>query len=1038
MLLTEREDAMKKIGAQNLQLALGSRHMLQFPMSTFSRVLFERYRDRFSAEQCAAMSVWEAKLCKGNAEDIARAARGRAEALIRVQQFLAHFAAKIVQLKKPILRDVVMSKQKHDHAAWIHARDFYVRHVPFLTVEEKELLEDWELVLCDSSLLDAVVFLPRVQRCFGRVQTFIDEHREELRQQNKQGLVSMLQSTDTESHPMSVFCAFFISRYWHRLSAQQNAQVEVWERDLCVSETESVDRFLSMLQRRAADLKALGVSSVEQLFTGHKKKTDDDLRFGYDFVRRHWKQLARTDQERVRKALEPLLQKVEQMPVKALHDAKLHAAETVLGDQLPRPRLPKSLRQLYGNSMDAEARIMPFFNRVHEVDAYMLDMEFQDCSYCNEGWFGIATGRDKSRLPGGFETQAFQKTNFCRAPEKDWLEPGRPICDNCLHEAKERAKVHLPKEPFRLTAANHADPGDSLAETDALTFFEEEILSPIQHLVRIFTLYGTGQCELRGHVGNLFQNGPQFVRDIPAAVGDMKMLLIRRCNKDPHRKQRVPFLVSRLRLERALDRLCRPVDEGGSMALRPGGLTPEGYVGFVNRDNLEQYANTEEGAEPEGLEVQEVEQQIWKRIEKKLFAMWLSTRLELQLASKVRALHEPPESDSDADRTQKTWDSLRQKLDELNLEVGGPEDLVTASLVGYLVFAQVYVSSDGTCGERSIFSDDRMKQGSVDSDDPMTGGSAMERKHQSHDQVEQILHDELTAVQELAAWEDQPLVAEGFWAPEDLSAQQTQQEMHEDLWTALQDAHRSDALTAANLKRHGAGRVEGLPIVDPPTVLSRNQLIREDHPYYIAAGFLKLFPLGHGDYWAHVQDRADNDQPLSFWEWVKHLLVRSDGRFQAHPRFYFFALNTALRNKALRARTYFVKRQVGLNTSDSYTNEELMNMGKAQFTKIIAAFEQAMIGSAQEKLQQRSDLEALVEQIEQETLEQKAEEVLSVWQAAVQMGQEVLAEGSEEFGKWKNKCGEAEEVLERVLGSEAEAVEVVFFLARQTFCIDEN
>jgi len=42
----------------------------------------------------------------------------------------------------------------------------------------------------------------------------------------------------------------------------------------------------------------------------------------------------------------------------------------------------------------------------------------------------------------------------------------------------------------------------------------------------------------------------QFVRDIPAAVGDMKMLLIRRCNKDPHRKQRVPFLVSRIRLER--------------------------------------------------------------------------------------------------------------------------------------------------------------------------------------------------------------------------------------------------------------------------------------------------------------------------------------------------------------------------------------------------------------------------------------------------------------------------------------------------------
>ena len=56
----------------------------------------------------------------------------------------------------------------------------------------------------------------------------------------------------------------------------------------------------------------------------------------------------------------------------------------------------------------------------------------------------------------------------------------------------------------------------------------------------------------------------------------------------------------------------RPVDEGGSVALRPGGLTPEGYLGFVKRENLEQCANTEEGAEPVGLEVQEV-----KQVEKK-------------------------------------------------------------------------------------------------------------------------------------------------------------------------------------------------------------------------------------------------------------------------------------------------------------------------------------------------------------------------------------------------------------------------------------
>ena len=56
-----------------------------------------------------------------------------------------------------------------------------------------------------------------------------------------------------------------------------------------------------------------------------------------------------------------------------------------------------------------------------------------------------------------------------------------------------------------------------------------------------------------------------------------------------------------------------------------------------------------------------------------------------------------------------------------------------------------------------------------------------------------------------------------------------------------------------------------------------------------------------------------------------------------------------------------------------------------------------------------------------------------MWQAAVQTGKEVLAEGSEEFGNWKNKCEAAEEVLERLLGSEAEAVEVLLYRREISF-----
>ena len=83
-----------------------------------------------------------------------------------------------------------------------------------------------------------------------------------------------------------------------------------------------------------------------------------------------------------------------------------------------------------------------------------------------------------------------------------------------------------------------------------------------------------------------------------------------------------------------------------------------------------------------------------------------------------------------------------------------------------------------------------------------------------------------------------------------------------------------------------------------------------------------------------------------------------------------------------------------------------------------------MIGSAQEKLQQRSDLEALVEQIEQETLEQKAQEVLSLWDATKKAGQEGLEAGTTLHAKWANQCAVARGVLETVLDTSVTSGEI--------------
>ena len=45
-----------------------------------------------------------------------------------------------------------------------------------------------------------------------------------------------------------------------------------------------------------------------------------------------------------------------------------------------------------------------------------------------------------------------------------------------------------------------------------------------------------------------------------------------------------------------------------------------------------------------------------------LFAMWLSSSLELQLAAQVRALHEPADVEDQLQRQQATWNALRRAV----------------------------------------------------------------------------------------------------------------------------------------------------------------------------------------------------------------------------------------------------------------------------------------------------------------------------------------------------------------------------------------
>ena len=87
----------------------------------------------------------------------------------------------------------------------------------------------------------------------------------------------------------------------------------------------------------------------------------------------------------------------------------------------------------------------------------------------------------------------------------------------------------------------------------------------------------------------------------------------------------------------------------------------------------------------------------------------------------------------------------------------------------------------------------------------------------------------------------------------------------------------------------------------------------------MALGFLKVFQTGRGDFWAFEQRRRDRGLPVSLWDWFQHVLRHRSGRAMRHPRFFYFAVNTLLRNRAVRGKSYFVRRSIGHQAYEDFT-----------------------------------------------------------------------------------------------------------------------
>ena len=108
-------------------------------------------------------------------------------------------------------------------------------------------------------------------------------------------------------------------------------------------------------------------------------------------------------------------------------------------------------------------------------------------------------------------------------------------------------------------------------------------------------------------------------------------------------------------------------------------------------------------------------------------------------------------------------------------------------------------------------------------------------------------------------------------------------------------------------------------VLDPPAVQNRNQHQRE-HAFLYSARLREAVSLATGRFLG-ARARAQVQHAASIFFGVAAALPRASRRPISGASALFFALNTALRNKALRARSFFVKRQFGLNANVACSNK---------------------------------------------------------------------------------------------------------------------
>ena len=231
---------------------------------------------------------------------VAMADNARFDALV---EYLESHEAELLNLNLPnlkqCLRTGVKSKTRAGDPERTKHYKFFCGAEHTFSTKQKELLLQVASRIC----------VDETQQAFDKFMDFLRSRTEELSAVQAPSLLSFCSQHSRKSDQDMRFGYDFLTRKRSTLSEDQEAEIERFEIEYCKPDTEpgrlkqeaakqrQFDKFICFLKSREQELAAVRPPSLLSFCRQHSRKSDKDMRFGYDFLTRVGSKLMSEDQE---------------------------------------------------------------------------------------------------------------------------------------------------------------------------------------------------------------------------------------------------------------------------------------------------------------------------------------------------------------------------------------------------------------------------------------------------------------------------------------------------------------------------------------------------------------------------------------------------------------------------------------------------------------------------------------------------------------------------------------------------------------------